>query len=88
MPHAAVLITVYPHLFTGDQPGEEVSPIGAQEIKRLNINVPFELHNSFKAATAARNENMTDVLLKCIEDYVARYGYDPRPKKERKERRK
>ena len=54
----------------------------------MNINVPFELHNSFKAATAARNENMTDVLLKCIEDYVARYGYDPRPKKERKERRK
>jgi ParG len=72
----------------GDKPGEEVSPIGAEEIKRLNINIDLELHNAFKAATAARSENMTDVLLKYIEDYVARYRYDMRPKKEKKERRK
>jgi hypothetical protein len=65
-----------------------VSPIGAEEIKRLNINIDLELHNAFKAATAARNENMTEVLLKCIEDYVALYRYDMRPKKEKKERRK
>jgi hypothetical protein len=51
-------------------------------MKRLNINIDLELHNAFKAATAARGENMTDVLLKFIEDYVARY--DLRPKKERR----
>ena len=85
-PDAAVLINLYPHLLA-DRPGEEVSPIGAEEIKRLNINFDLQLHNAFKATAAARGENMTDVLLKCIEDYVARYRYDMRPKKEKKERR-
>jgi ParG protein len=70
----------------GDRPGEEVSPIGAEEIKRLNINIDLELHNAFKAATAARSENMTDVLVKLISEYVAKYGVAP--KKEKKERRK
>ena len=50
----------------------------------MNINIDLELHNAFKAATAARGENMTDVLLKFIEDYVARFTYDNRPKKERR----
>jgi hypothetical protein len=58
--------------------------MGAEEIKRLNINIDLELHNAFKAATAARGENMTDVILKFIEDYVARFTYDNRPKKERR----
>ena len=58
-----------------------------QEIKRLNINIDLDLHNSFKAATAARGENMTDEILKFIEDYVARYHYELRPKKAKKERR-
>lgn len=61
-----------------------MSTIAEQEIKRLNINIDINLHNAFKAATAARGENMTDVLLACIEDYVARYRYDQRPKKERR----
>jgi hypothetical protein len=39
-------------------------------IKRMNINIEGTLHDQFKAATAARGENMTDVLLRCIEDYV------------------
>ena len=54
------------------------------EIKRLNINIDIDLHNAFKAATAARGENMTDEILKFIEDYVARYRYDLRPKKNKK----
>ena len=66
-------------------PGQEVRSIAEQEIKRLNINIELDLHNAFKAATAARGENMTDVLLACIQDYVARYRYNMRPKK--KERR-
>ena len=43
-------------------------------LKRVNINIPIELHNSFKAATAAQGENMTDVLLQKIEEYVKKYG--------------
>ena len=40
----------------------------------MNINIPINLHNSFKSATAASGENMTDVLLKCIQDYVDGHG--------------
>jgi len=61
-----------------------VSVIAEQEIKRLNINLELSLHNAFKAATAARGENMTDVLLDYIRDYVARYGITPKKKKERR----
>lgn len=39
----------------------------------MNINIPFSIHNSFKAATAARGENMTDVLLEFIEEYVKKH---------------
>jgi len=42
-------------------------------VKRMNLNVPVELHNSFKAATAAQGQNMTDVLMAYIEEYVARH---------------
>ena len=49
----------------------------------MNIHINIELHNAFKAATAARGENMTDVLLKFIEEYVARYRYDKRPQKKK-----
>ena len=43
------------------------------KIKRMNINVEASLHAAFKAATAARGENMTDILLKHIQDYVDKY---------------
>jgi hypothetical protein len=42
------------------------------KVKRLNINLEVSLHNSFKAITAAKGQNMTDILLKFIEDYVAK----------------
>jgi len=61
-----------------------VSDIAKQEMKRLNIHIDLELHHAFKAAAAVRGENMTDILLKFIEDYVARYRYGTRPKKERR----
>ena len=48
----------------------------------MNLNVPVELHNSFKAATAVRGQNMTDELLKFIESYIAKYT--PKPKGRRK----
>ena len=52
-------------------------------IKRVNINIPTELHNSFKAATAARGMEMTVVLQEFIQSYVAKYG-STSPKKSRR----
>jgi hypothetical protein len=48
------------------------------EVKRMNLNVPVELHNSFKAATAAQGLNMTDVLLEHIQSYVEKYAAKPK----------
>lgn len=48
----------------------------------MNLNVPVELHNSFKAATAAQGENMTDILLEFIQTYVAKHA--PKPKRRRR----
>jgi hypothetical protein len=52
-----------------------VSQIKAKEgtgLKRVNINVEVNLHNAFKAATAAKGVDMTTVLMGFIQDYVAR----------------
>jgi ParG protein len=43
-------------------------------VKRMNLNVPVELHNAFKAATAAQGMNMTDVLMAYIQDYVDQHS--------------
>jgi hypothetical protein len=43
-------------------------------IKRVNINIPTELHNRFKASTATQGLEMTVVLLAFIEGYVAKHG--------------
>ena len=51
-----------------------IAKIQEEEIKRLNMNVPVSLHNAFKAATAARGENMTDILLNFIKDYVEKHS--------------
>ena len=44
----------------------------------MNLNVPIELHNSFKSVTAAQGQNMTDVLLEFIKSYVTKNA--PKPK--------
>ena len=56
--------------------------VGGEQVKRMNLNVPVDLHNAFKAATAARGQNMTDELLKFIQDYVAKH--ESKPKRRRK----
>ena len=38
----------------------------------MNLNVPIDLHNAFKVSTAARGQNMTDVLIDFIQQYVAK----------------
>ncbi len=48
----------------------------------MNLNVPVELHNGFKSATAAQGQPMTDVLLEFIKSYIAKHS--PRPKRRRK----
>ncbi len=53
------------------------------QVKRMNLNVPLELHNSFKSITASQGQNMTDILLDFIKSYVARYSA-PTPKGRRK----
>jgi ParG len=57
-----------------------VSPIvtvNNEEVKRMNLNVPIELHNAFKAATATRGQNMTDELLKFIRSYIVKHSSKP-----------
>jgi ParG len=43
------------------------------QVKRMNLNVPIELHNSFKSVTASQGQNMTDVLMEFIKEYVEKY---------------
>jgi hypothetical protein len=43
----------------------------------MNLNVPIDLHNGFKSATAAQGQNMTDVLLEFIRNYVNKHGATP-----------
>jgi ParG len=47
-------------------------------IKRMNLNVPVELHNSFKSVTANQGQNMTDVLLEFIKAYVEKHTLKPK----------
>jgi hypothetical protein len=49
-------------------------------VKRVNINIPIPLRNAFKSTVSARGENMTDVLMKFIEDYVAKNSSQGRRK--------
>jgi hypothetical protein len=53
-------------------------------IKRVNINIPTELHNRFKASTAAQGLEMTVVLMAFIEGYVAKHGSTTPQKKGRR----
>ena len=49
----------------------------------MNLNVPAELHNSFKSVTASQGKNMTDVLLEFIQTYVDKSGAAPAKKGKR-----
>jgi hypothetical protein len=59
----------------------EISKPEEQKVKRMNLNVPLELHNSFKSVTAAQGQNMTDVLLEFIQNYITKHS--PKPKRRR-----
>jgi hypothetical protein len=51
-----------------------VSEVKAIKVKRMNLNVPEDLHNAFKAATAVKGDNMTTVLMEFIQGYVAKHS--------------
>ena len=59
----------------------KISKVEEEKTKRMNLNVPVELHNTFKSVTAAQGQNMTDVLLEFIQNYVAK---NSPPKRRRK----
>jgi hypothetical protein len=40
----------------------------------MNLNVPIQLHNAFKSTTAAQGQNMTDVLIEFIQQYVVEHS--------------
>jgi hypothetical protein len=48
------------------------------KIKRMNLNLDANKHNAFKAATAAQGQNMTDVIIQFIEDYIKKNGVQPK----------
>jgi len=50
----------------------------------MNLNVPVDLHNNFKAVTAAQGLNMTDVLMEFIQEYVAVHGQSTKKPKGRR----
>jgi hypothetical protein len=52
----------------------KISKAEETQVKRMNLNVPVKLHNSFKSTTAAEGQNMTDVLLEFIQDYSRRHA--------------
>ena len=43
-----------------------------QKVKRMNLNVPIEIYNSFKSVTAAQGKDMTTVLMEFITNYIAK----------------
>jgi hypothetical protein len=64
-------------MLTSGRDGKEVSIIGQSEetkLKRMNLNLPVDLHNEFKSATAAEGQKMTAVLLRFIKEYVGRHA--------------
>jgi hypothetical protein len=65
------MLTVTPDAKKGEPVQEQ------PKVKRMNLNVEVHLHDSFKAATAAQGQNMTDVLLAFIEEYVKKNGVQP-----------
>jgi hypothetical protein len=61
----------------------KISKAKEPELKRMNLNVPVELHNTFKAVTASQGLNMTDVLMAYIKEYVEKH-LSPKQKGRRK----
>ncbi|MDT7815832.1 MAG: ParG [Acidobacteriaceae bacterium] len=55
--------------------------VQVKELKRLNIHIDVELHNAFKAVTAAQGKEMSPVLIDFIKKYIAEHMPAAFPKK-------
>jgi len=72
------MLTSYPKLEGGELvPKQAESKSG---VKRVNLNIEVDLHNRFKAATAAQGTTMTVVILEFINQYVQENGVAPKKK--------
>ena len=47
--------------------------VAGVKVKRMNLNVPTDLHNSFKIATVIQGKDMTTVLIDFIQQYVDKH---------------
>lgn len=45
-------------------------PAKPQEVKRLNVEIPVDLHDAFKAALAAEGKKINSVIVAFIRQYV------------------
>ena len=63
-----------PKISSGKEVGAIATTTPVKGIKRMNLNVETQLHNAFKAATAAQGKEMTQVLLAFIRDYVEKHA--------------
>ena len=52
-------------------------------VKRVNLNIEVDLHNRFKAATAAAGTTMTLAILAFIQQYVDENGLVAAPSKKK-----
>jgi hypothetical protein len=57
----------------------QITPL--KGIKRMNLNVPIDLHRRFKMATASEDKDMTEVLLEFIQAYVEKHAPVPPSRK-------
>jgi metal-responsive CopG/Arc/MetJ family transcriptional regulator len=55
-------------------------PTRTQEMKRLNVEIPRDLHDAFKAAVAAEGRKINDV----VTTFIRRYVEQRRPKSPRR----
>jgi len=65
-------------MLTSGKEVREIKQPEQQQVKRMNLNVPIELHNAFKSVTASQGQNMTDVLLEFIQAYVEKNSSKPK----------
>jgi hypothetical protein len=73
-----ISIDIYTSLRPRVSPKGETKPMpepaGPGGYKRMSLIIGPHLHRAFKAATAARGEQMTDVILAFIRSYVDKYA--------------
>lgn len=55
---------------TTPQKAKALEEVAQEEIKRLNVNLPASLLNSFKAKAAIEGKEMSEVIKSFIEQYV------------------